>query len=110
MGDDRPLSQLGEKGDKANVLQKAVVPALPPVSVDYIGNLLKGVKADAKGKKKPEQRNIGAESPVDVLNKKVRIFKIKQETDIEKKGCPKDSPFFAAVAGFAHHGYKAVVY
>ena len=77
MVDDRPLSQLGEKGDKANVLQKAVVPALPPVSVDYIGNLLKGVKADAKGKKKPEQRNIGAESPVDVLNKKVRIFKIK---------------------------------
>ena len=90
-------------------MQKTIVFAFASVGVDYIGKLLKGIKADAKGQKEPQQRDIRAKQPVDIFYKKVKVFEIKQQTDIEKNGKGQDKLLFTAAALSAHSGYQAIV-
>ncbi len=66
-----------EKGHKGQIVDKIVMPASAQCPVNDIGHLLKGKKADTEGQQDVFQVKVRAESEVNVLNKKIIIFKVK---------------------------------
>ena len=86
MGHNRAGNQLREVGNVGGVLEKAVVSRLPTVGIDDIGHLLEGKKADAQGQHNMLQRELRRKQGVDVANKKVEIFEIKQNPEVYQQG------------------------
>ncbi len=93
MQDDGPGDQLGEEGDKQRVFVKGILLCLAPVGIHQIGDLLEGKKADAERQQDMFQFKGLMKQRVHILQKKIKIFKIEDNADIDKEPCGQNGFF-----------------
>ena len=80
MVDDRACYQLRKKGYKEAIVQKAVFSGLPTERIYKIGDLLKGKKRDGKRKNDTLKYNVTTYKRVNIINKKIDLFKVAQQS------------------------------
>ena len=66
--------------------------AFPSAGIDQVGHLLEGKEADAQGQRQIQIIKITAGQRVDVLQKKIKIFKIAQQCNIRNDANDNDHP------------------
>lgn len=84
---DGPRYKLGEKSNKHKVVRKGIMFRRTGAAVDEKGQLLERKKTDAKGQQDMFQVKIGAEHIVYIFDEKVKILKIKQDSQINGNAC-----------------------
>ena len=82
MSHNGACDQLRKKSHKQSILHKGIIFRSAPVCVHQKPHLLKGEKTDSQRQQHMLQRKIRMEQSIDVLHKKVKIFIIKQHTQI----------------------------
>ena len=99
---NRACHQLWKIGHKAEVVQKGVMRRISTLTIAQKGNLLEGKETDSERECYVKQCEIPAENQIDIGNKKIIVFKIKKQTEIENdteemyESFP--APFFHGVA------------
>ena len=89
---NRSRNQLRKESHIRCILQKIVLFALPAIGINHIRELLKRIKTNAKRQHQPQKSIVCLKPRIDIFNKKVIVFVIKQNAQIYTKSRCKQQP------------------
>ena len=109
MHDNGTGDQLWEKCDKAAIVQKRMAVGVSAETLNNVGDLLESKKADSQRQSNLLNTDMCMEKKIAVINKEIKVFKIKQDSEIpQNTGCKNKSANFIG-AGFSEQDTAAVV-